>query len=207
MTNAKGSEAMDQLFQAYARTLHDIVSQAVATSRDGGQIPLEAAVVEMGGAMKAAHERGNRIFFVGNGGSAGIASHLATDFSKNGGMRASSLTDGAVLTCLGNDYGYDHVFSKQLEWHARAGDILVAISSSGRSQNILNAVTAADERGCTTFTLSGFALDNPLRSRGAINIHTANPCYGFVEVGHLAILHGILDIQMGWRPEATQSAA
>jgi D-sedoheptulose 7-phosphate isomerase len=198
---------MDMLFRAYARTLHDVVAQAIATDGAGTQIPLEAAVIEMGQAMRAAHDRGNRIFFVGNGGSAGIASHLATDFSKNGGMRASALTDGAVLTCLGNDYGYEFVFSKQLEWHARAGDILVAISSSGRSANILNAVSAAAERGCTIFTLSGFVQNNPLRARGAINIYTATPSYGFVEVGHLAILHGVLDIQMGWRPEATQSAA
>ena len=57
---------------------------------------------------------------IGNGGSAGIASHMANDFSKNGGLRALAFNDPSVLTCLGNDLGYEHVFAKQLEWHARA---------------------------------------------------------------------------------------
>jgi D-sedoheptulose 7-phosphate isomerase len=195
------------VFGAYARTLHDVVAGAAATDAKGEQIPLETAVHRMGAAMRAAHDRGNRIFFVGNGGSAGICSHLATDFSKNGGMRASALNDGATLTCLGNDYGYEFVFSKQIEWHARPGDVVVAISSSGRSKNILNAVDAALERGCEVFTMSGFGADNPLRARGAINVFTDSPSYGFVEVGHLAILHGVLDIQMGWLPEAAANAA
>ena len=81
--------------------------------------------------------------FVGNGGSAGIASHLAIDFSKNGGMRAMAFNDPSALTCLGNDLGYENVFAKQIEFHGRAGDLLIAISSSGRSPNILNAVKAA----------------------------------------------------------------
>ena len=71
--------------------------------------------------------------FVGNGGSAGIASHLAIDFSKNGGLRSLAFNDASALTCLGNDLGYENVFAKQIDFHARAGDLLIAISSSGRS--------------------------------------------------------------------------
>ena len=84
---------------------------------------------------------GNKLIFVGNGGSAAItASHMATDYSKNGNIRALALNDSSMLTCLGNDLGYDRVFAKQIELHARAGDLVIAISSSGRSANILNAV-------------------------------------------------------------------
>lgn len=199
------------LFSAYMVSLGRIVSQAAITDAKGRVVELELAVKKMGRAMSAAHARGNRIFFVGNGGSAGICSHMATDYSKNGGIRASALNDGAVLTCLGNDFGYEHVFSKQLEWHAREGDILVAISSSGKSKNILNAVDVARGRGCQIFTFSGFGDDNPLRLLGDLNIYLASHVYGFVEIGHESILHGVLDIQMGWtqaekKPARRQSA-
>lgn len=190
------------LIGTYMETLSQVVARALVTDRTGRSIPLEQAIRLMGGEMRAAHDRGNRIFFVGNGGSAGICSHMATDYSKNGGMRASALNDGAVLTCLGNDYGYEHVFEKQIEWHAQAGDVVVAISSSGQSANILNAAKAARERDCVVYTLSGFKADNPLRRLGDLNTYLANSEYGFVEVGHLALLHGVLDIQMGWQPAA-----
>ena len=93
--------------------------------------------------------------FIGNGGSAGIASHLAIDFSKNGGLRALAFNDPSALTCLGNDLGYENVFAKQIELHGRAGDLLIAISSSGRSPNILNAVEAARCRDCQGRDLFG----------------------------------------------------
>jgi D-sedoheptulose 7-phosphate isomerase len=148
------------------------------------------------------HERGNRLFFIGNGGSAGICSHLAVDFSKNGGMRALALNDSSMLTCIGNDYGYEHVFEKQIEWQARSGDIVIAISSSGRSANILNGVKAARAQGSAVYTLSGFGADNPLRKTGDVNFYLADLSYGIVEIGHLTILHMVLDLEMGWRPAA-----
>ena len=184
----------------YMRTIEQVVAGACVTDQHGNEMALDIAVRLSGQVMRDAHDRGNRVFFVGNGGSAGICSHLATDFSKNGGMRAMSLNDPAVLTCLGNDFGYEHVFAKQVEWHAHAGDLLVAISSSGQSKNILAAVEAGQSAGCWIFTLSGFLPDNPLRRMGDLNFYLSNRQYGFVEVGHLALMHSVLDIQMGWRP-------
>ncbi|MDP3255185.1 SIS domain-containing protein [Bosea sp. (in: a-proteobacteria)] len=186
-------------FGHYVAKLVSVVESGHASDRAGADVAIGDAVERMGRLMHAAHQAGHRVFFVGNGGSAGICSHMATDYSKNGGIRSLALNDGSVLTCLGNDYGYEHVFSKQLEWHAEAGDIVVTISSSGRSQNILNAANMAREKGCTVFTLSGFKPDNPLRSLGDINIYLANLEYGFVEVGHLAVLHAVLDIHLGWQ--------
>jgi D-sedoheptulose 7-phosphate isomerase len=92
------------------------------------------------------------------------------------------------------------VFAEQIDFHGNAGDILVAISSSGRSANILNAVEAARKKSCKVFTLSGFQPDNPLRKAGDVNVYLRNMEYGFVEVGHLAILHAVLDLHMGWQP-------
>jgi D-sedoheptulose 7-phosphate isomerase len=197
----------DMFVKAYMKTLENVVTSALVTDSSGAALGVEDAVRQSGKQMRAAHDAGNRLFFIGNGGSAGISSHMATDYSKNGGMRASALTDGSTITCLANDYGYEHVFEKQLEWHARPGDILIAISSSGRSKNILNAVKAARGCGCIVYTFSGFTADNPLRSTGDLNFYLANKEYGFVEVGHLALLHTVLDIQMGWRPDSVSNAA
>jgi D-sedoheptulose 7-phosphate isomerase len=137
--------------------------------------------------------------FIGNGGSAGIASHLAIDYSKNGSLRAMAFNDAAALTCLSNDLGYDRVFSEQIALHARPGDLLVAISSSGASANILNAVKTARAAGVSIVTLSGFSPENPLRRTGDVNFFVRSNAYGFVEVAHLAVCHAVLDIELGWQ--------
>jgi D-sedoheptulose 7-phosphate isomerase len=195
-------ERQADLYARYVSVFTTGLRTASATDAGGAAIALDTAVRDIGARMRACHDGGRRIMLVGNGGSAGICSHLATDFSKNGGMRATAFNDGSVLTCLGNDYGYEHVFAKQIEWHAVAGDMLIAISSSGRSMNILNAVASARQLKCIVVTLSGFKADNPLRALGDINIYFPSAEYGVVEVGHLAILHAALDIQMGWQGNA-----
>jgi D-sedoheptulose 7-phosphate isomerase len=144
------------------------------------------------------HDAGNKIIFIGNGGSAGIASHLAIDFSKNGGLRSLAFNDPSALTCLGNDLGYENVFAKQLDFHARPGDLLIAISSSGRSPNILGAVKMARTRDCKVTTFSGFTEENELRRTGDVNFYVRSREYGFVEIAHLALCHAVLDIDMGW---------
>ncbi|MGE5417976.1 MAG: SIS domain-containing protein [Acidobacteriota bacterium] len=137
---------------------------------------------------------GRKIIFIGNGGSAAIAEHSAIDYWKNGGIRAISFNDGPLLTCIGNDYGYEMVFEKPLRMFADADDVLVAISSSGKSPNILNAAKAAIEMGCNVITLSGFSSDNPLRELGDMNFYLPSDHYGLVELGHQIILHTILDL-------------
>ena len=123
---------------------------------------------------------------------------MAIDYTKNGGIRAMAMNDGAALTCLSNDLGYENVFAKQLEMHAREGDLLVAISSSGSSENILRAVGAARDRGCAVITLSGFSSNNPLRQLGDLNLYVPSGEYGFVEVTHLSLCHAMLDLASGW---------
>lgn len=133
------------------------------------------------------------VFFVGNGGSAAIASHMAADFLKAGGCRSMCFTDGALVTCLANDEGYRHVFSIPLAAYAQQGDLLVAISSSGKSENILNAASVAAAMNMDIITLSGFAADNMLRNFGNVNFWVDSDRYGVVEVAHHAICHSILD--------------
>lgn len=137
--------------------------------------------------------RGGMVYFIGNGGSAAIASHQATDWAKNGRIRAKSFSDVSLLTCLANDFGYEHGYAKAVEYFLTPDDLLVAISSSGRSPNILNAVDKARAIGTTVVTLSGFDGDNPLRARGIENVYVNSRVYGHVEICHLFQLHYIVD--------------
>lgn len=146
-------------------------------------------------ALKSAQDhikRGN-IFVVGNGGSAGIASHFCTDLLKTLELPASTLTDSNSLTCFGNDYGYDQVFSSPLQVRMKKEDLLVAISSSGQSENILNACRVAKEKGARIITLSGFLSTNPLRKSGDLNFWVGAEDYGLVETAHFFLLHTIID--------------
>jgi D-sedoheptulose 7-phosphate isomerase len=181
----------------YFKNLESILRNAEATSLSGSKMALADGCEWVRQAAHDAHDSGNTILFVGNGGSAGIASHLAIDFSKNGGMRAMAFNDPSALTCLGNDLGYENVFAKQIEFHGRPGDLLIGISSSGRSANILNAVKMARSRDIKVVTFSGFTPDNALRGVGDVNFFVAAKEYGFVEVAHLALCHAVLDIDMG----------
>ena len=106
------------------------------------------AITKVATIIKEMEQNGNCIYFAGNGGSAGIASHLSLDFWKNANVKAMAFNDSSSLTALGNDIGYDFVFSKAIEMFAKPGDMLIAISSSGNSQNIINAVNLAKEKKC-----------------------------------------------------------
>ncbi len=183
--------------QDYFLTLSDLLCRVEVTSKTGARLDHADAATALMTRARATHAAGDKLIFVGNGGSAAIASHMATDYSKNGGVRALALNDSSMLTCLGNDLGYDRVFAKQLELYARKGDLVIAISSSGRSPNILNAVDAAIAAGCAVATLSGFTPDNPLRLKGEWNFFVASDRYGFVEIGHLTICHAVLDFLCG----------
>ncbi len=196
---------MELHIRSYFSTLAALAGGALASGPDGAPLSLAEGFHQVIGLTAAAAAAGNRLMFVGNGGSAGIASHMAIDYSKNGGMRATAFNDGAALTCLGNDYGYEQVFAKQIEFHGRAGDVLIAISSSGRSANILSAVTTAHRLGCVVVTLSGFSRHNPLRQSGDLNFYVESSEYGFVEVAHLALIHAWLDLAMADRARAPKA--
>lgn len=139
--------------------------------------------------LKNAH----RIYIVGNGGSAAIASHMAEDYTKNGGIPMLAFNDAPMLTCFANDMGYENVFSSAIGYYAELNDVVIAISSSGRSQNILNAVKEANIKGCKVITFSGFKPSNPLREMGDINFYIPDENYGNVEICHLSLLHCMLD--------------
>lgn len=134
-----------------------------------------------------------RIYFIGNGGSNSICSHMMEDYAKIGRFRTHAFSDASLITCYANDYGYERAMAEWLKLHFEPGDLLVAISSSGESKNILNAVAQARELGGRVISLSGFAPDNTLSKTGDINFVTPVRNYGIVECFHQTILHIILD--------------
>jgi D-sedoheptulose 7-phosphate isomerase len=188
------SSLLDRYFQA----LHDLGRATACSDEEGQALSLPDALDRLRGLIRETSGQGNTALIIGNGGSAGIASHLAIDYAKNGNLRMMALNDAAALTCLANDLGYEQVFAKQVEMHGQKGDLLIAISSSGRSPNILKAVTAARAKGIGVATLSGFDADNPLRQMGDVNFFIASHLYGFVELLHTTLLHAALDFEMGW---------
>lgn len=152
----------------------------------------------------AVKESGKRVFFAGNGGSAAIAIHMTADYLKNGGMVTCSLYDSAVMTCLGNDFAYEEVFAKQIEIKAEEGDLLVAVSSSGNSANIIRALQAAKEKKAKTVTFTGFGKDNRAKQLGDFNIYVPVSEYGIVESVHNLILQHVVDCLSGKDREALQ---
>jgi D-sedoheptulose 7-phosphate isomerase len=135
----------------------------------------------------------NKVIVVGNGGSAAIASHLAVDLTKVAGIRTVNFNEPSLLTCFANDYGYEHWVEKALGFHADQGDLLILVSSSGESANILNGAKRAVAMGLSILTLSGFANDNRLRSLGGINLWVNSRTYNIVENVHQIWMLSIVD--------------
>lgn len=135
-----------------------------------------------------------RIYTFGNGGSASIAEHMACDWMKgtNGMFQVVSLSsNGPLLSAIANDCGYDQTCAKQLEWQANPEDIVVLISSSGKSENIVKAAEMALFLGCELIGFTGFS-GGPLKELADISVHISSDDYGIVEDYHSTVMHQVL---------------
>jgi len=179
---------------SYYEHLISMMKTISLTTGSGEVVKFEEGIESVCSLILDQSGKGKKLMFVGNGASASIASHMSTDYWKNGGIRAVAFNDSSLLTCISNDYGYQHVFEKPIEMFADSGDILFAISSSGKSENILRGVQAAKNKGCKVITLSGFKDDNSLRSSGDFNFFVPSNGYGPVEITHLSVCHCIIDL-------------
>jgi D-sedoheptulose 7-phosphate isomerase len=170
-----------------------VIASMEVTGRSGARQDSQDAMSLLVQSLEKLRSRGGHLYLVGNGGSAGVASHAATDFLKCGKLRAATLYDPSLLTCMSNDYGYDQAFARILATLAGCDDVLFAISSSGQSANIRNAALEMCKQGGNVVTLTGFRRDNPLRSLGDLNIWLDSDDYGMVEIGHQFVLHNLAD--------------
>lgn len=177
----------------YIVTLKQALDHVVITGMNSEVIDYTEAVKKLVATFQAYKLGCKGVYFCGNGGSAGIAQHMTADFLKNGGIFTHNLYGQATLTCLSNDLSYEYVFSKQIELMAKEGELLVAISSSGESENIIKAIETIREIKGRVITLTGFKSDNRIRKMGDWNIYVPEEHYGIVESIHNVILQQIVD--------------
>lgn len=145
---------------------------------------------------------GGTVYLCGNGGSATLASHMATDLQL-AGVRAISLTDVAAVTTYANDFGYDTSFSNQVDVLGRSGDILIAISGSGNSQNVLSAVVMASRKGMGSIMISGFSGGlMATTSYGTLHINCPSSHMGVAQDLHQVVLHQITYWLMSQKKES-----
>jgi len=147
--------------------------------------------------IKATAGNGKKIIIIGNGGSAAMASHVAVDLTKAVKIRSITFNESDLITCFANDYGYEFWAEKAIESYGDKGDLVILISSSGKSQNIINAAIRAKSMGIFVVTLSGFDKNNPLKKLGDINLWLDSKGYNIVEMTHHIWLVSIVDYIYG----------
>ena len=147
--------------------------------------------------LKSVQKNKKKVIILGNGGSASIASHVSVDLTKNAKVRSINFNEADLLTCFSNDYGYKKVFSKSLEFYADKGDLVILISSSGKSKNMLEAAKICKKKGLFLCTFTGFSKSNPLKKMGNVNLWVNSKGYNIVENIHQIWLLSIVDRIIG----------
>ena len=140
---------------------------------------------------------GRKVIIAGNGGSAAMASHVAVDFTKQGGIRTINFNEADLITCFANDYGYENWVAKAVEFYGDGGDVVILVSSSGSSINMVNAAQTAKKMGMSVITFTGFAPDNPLKLEGDLNFWVDSRAYNIVENTHQIWLLMVCDLIVG----------
>tara|TARA_B100002051_G_C16685429_1_gene612326 strand:- start:394 stop:954 length:561 start_codon:yes stop_codon:yes gene_type:complete len=143
------------------------------------------------------NSNGGKTIIMGNGGSAAIASHVSVDFSKNAKIRMVNFNEYDLITCLANDYGYEQWMAKAIEMYGNEVDQIILISSSGSSQNVINAAKHSIEIGCKVITFSGFDRNNPLKKLGDLNFWVDSKAYNIIEMVHQIWLLSVCDSIIG----------
>jgi len=144
--------------------------------------------------IKKSKLNNNKVYIVGNGGSASIASHTSVDFAKVARVPSSTFNNSNLITCFSNDYGYENWVMEAIKSYAKKKDLIILISSSGTSKNMIIAAEYCNTNNVDLITFSGFGPDNPLSKLGKINFHVHSEDYNFIEMTHHIILVSIVDI-------------
>ena len=180
-------------YNSYLRDLHNSLNHMIVTDRDAHELTQEHGLLEWCRMCHEAKFAGHTMYFVGNGASATMASHMAADFSKNCGCRAMAFNDIALMTAVSNDIHYEDCFAVPLARFATAGDIVITVSSSGNSPNVIKAIDCARSMKLRVVTVSGMNPENRSRKIGDLNFWIPAVTYGLLEASHQALLHCWLD--------------
>ena len=139
-----------------------------------------------------------KILIFGNGGSAAIASHFSIDLTKNAKIRCTNYNESDLITCFSNDYGYERWVEMAIKYYGNKGDVLIVISSSGKSKNIINGCIAAKKKKfLKIITLTGHSMNNPVKKLGDINLWINSKAYNYIENIHQFWLLSLVDLVIG----------
>ena len=178
----------------YTKEIADVLSRLAICGRSGQTIPTSQGFEEWTAFALEVKRENRNVYLIGNGASASMASHFAADLAKNAQIPTQVFYDLSLITAISNDIGYYDVFAEPLRRRGRPGDLLIAISSSGKSENIIAAANVAINIEMTIVTLSAMDSENPLRSLGNLNLYVPAISYGLAETSHAAILHYWMDM-------------
>lgn len=177
----------------YLDKIKNLLDHIIITDRKLEQYEYNDGIYKAVEILRKCKTQRGCLYICGNGGSAGIAQHMTADFLKNGGVRTYNMYGQSTITCISNDLTYEYVFCKQLEMLVEGRDILIAISSSGESENIIKAIHEMQRIKGTVITFTGFQEENQIRKMGDINIYVPAKQYGMVESVHNLILQQMVD--------------
>lgn len=183
-------------YKDYLDKLASDLGDIVVTDLDGKDLYASDAISKWADMTSGLKMSRKTMYFIGNGASAGMAAHMSADACKNGQIASIAFTNVSLLTAVSNDVSYDQSFALPLKRLGKEGDVLVAISSSGNSPNIVAGCDAARELGMKVITLSGMGGDNRIRKMGDLNFFVPAKTYGHVECAHQILLHCWLDLYM-----------
>ncbi len=184
----------DSFWSDEVNRLADLLLQLSFTNSDKGELSQEDGFATWSDMTRGLRENDRICYLAGNGASASMASHISADLAKNASVHTQVFSDLSLITAMANDISYEAVFSEPLKSRGVPGDMLLVISSSGRSRNVIKAVETARELGMTVVTLSAMDRDNPLRFIGDLNAYVPARDYGHAETCHAAILHLWVDL-------------
>lgn len=190
----KGDKDMNEMFADRLSLLTEVLSDLKITDERGSILDCQAGFEALLRLTMEAGKKHDNIFLIGNGASASMASHIAADLCKNAHLSTEVFSDSSLLTAVANDVGTDHLFAVPLQRRGKKDDILVAISSSGQSKNILEAVKPARKIGMKIVTFSAMKPDNPLRKLGDLNFYVKAETFGLAESAHAVLLHYWVDM-------------
>ena len=181
--NAKDKKFLDDYWSRYQKLFFE--------SRD------DKSILEFRDSINRTNLEKGRLIFIGNGASASLSSHAATDFTKQAKIPAIALNDHNLITALSNDYGYENWVSKAIDYYSKDNDMLIFISVSGESKNLINGINFAKKRNLKTASLTGSKEQNTLRLNSDISLWVDSNAYNIVECLHTIWITLIIDMFVG----------
>ncbi len=182
-------------FEEYLKEVADGLSGTIITNGGGNILSVDDGMRLWCEHVKQIRDEFHgMIFFCGNGASATMAEHMSHDWFQNAMVNTQTCSETAHLTAISNDVSFDEVFSYRIGRILSESDMLVTVSSSGRSANIINAIDTAKNNKAFVVTLSGMSAENASRKKGDLNFYVPLQTYGLVESAHAVILHAVLDL-------------